>query len=217
MKAIIIAGGTPPSLKLLKNEITTSSIIICADSGANCLLTYNIIPNYCIGDLDSINNAALEFLQQNKVIIEKASRHKDTTDAFLALHKAIQLGASEIIFLGCTGGTRLDHFFGSLGLLAHCLNKKITAAIKDECNTIVLLDQAATINGAMGQIFSVHAFCDCVTNLTLKNCKYELTDYALKIGDPLTLSNEFLDIPVIISLSSGTLMLITQNILCTDQ
>lgn len=216
MKAIIIAGGTAPSLKLLKNEITHNSIIIAADSGANCLFSYKVTPNYIIGDLDSITPKARKFFEKKPVVFERAPRDKDSTDAFLALHKAIALGAKEITFFGCTGGKRIDHFIGSLGLLAFCLKHKIKATIKDETNCISLHAKSFTISGQPGTIFSLFAYSNMVKGLTIKGGKYKLLSYKLLSGDPRTISNEFALNPVKISFSSGKLMLIRTNNLCTQ-
>ncbi len=107
MKIIIIAGGTPPSKKLLTKEITKNSIIIAADSGADCLWKYKIIPDYLIGDFDSIDKKALKFFKDKKVTIETFPVEKNLTDAEIALEKAIKLDSrchgnddlKEIVFL----------------------------------------------------------------------------------------------------------------------
>lgn len=61
MKAIIVSGGSAPSRKLIEEEIDEDSILICADGGANCLYEYKIIPDYLIGDFDSIDKNVLTF------------------------------------------------------------------------------------------------------------------------------------------------------------
>ena len=101
IKIIIISGGTPPSFEILTKELNDSKFIICADSGANCLINYNITPDFIIGDLDSIDKEILKKFKKNGVKIETYKKDKDDTDTFLAMQKAIKLGANEIVFLGC--------------------------------------------------------------------------------------------------------------------
>ena len=59
MNVLIIAGGNPPSSELLKSEIAKCNYIICADKGAECLYYNNIIPDYLLGDFDSIDKNIL--------------------------------------------------------------------------------------------------------------------------------------------------------------
>lgn len=208
MKAIIVAGGAPPSQNLLNKEITSKSIIIAADGGANCLWEYQITPDYLIGDFDSIDDKILNFWTDQNVSIVRYPQIKNETDAQLAFEKAVVLGIKEIIFLGCLGGKRKDHLFGAIGLLAECLNLNITACLKDDYQTITLLDEPAIIYGNNGEVFSLQAYGGQVKNLNISGGKYELKDYVLKMGDALTLSNEFQGRDVAISFTSGRLMLI---------
>lgn len=208
MKTIIIAGGTPPSKKLLIEEIKPESIIIAADSGANCLWEYKIKPNYLIGDFDSIDDKVLNFWINKNISIERHSRNKDTTDSQLALKKALALGAKEIVFLGCLGGKRVDHLLGALGLLAECLNFKIASCLKDEYQIVTLLNQPTIIYGNNGKTFSLQAYGEPVKNLNISGSKYELKNHELKMGDALTLSNEFQNQKVRIQFTSGKLILV---------
>lgn len=211
MKAIILAGGTPPSKKLLKKEITSKSTIIAADSGADCLWKYKITPDYLIGDFDSINNQALHFWIDKNIPIERHPQNKDMTDSQLALKKATALNIKEIVFLGCLGGKRVDHLLGAFGLLAECLDLSITAYLKDDYQNITLLNKPTIIHGKNKEIFSLQAYGEPVKNLSISGSKYELKSYELKMGDALTLSNEFQDQYVNIQFTDGRLILIRQE------
>jgi thiamine pyrophosphokinase len=206
MKVVILSGGSPPSLELLKEELMEPSILIGVDSGANCLFQYDIIPDYLIGDFDSIRPEVLCYFNLSKSIVEKHPIEKDDTDTKLALLKAVELNASTIVFLGCTG-SRLDHTFGSLGLLLQCINFGIQAYIRDDKNTIWLTDKSLGISGKACEYFSLLAYGSDVNNLTIQGAKYNLDDYLLKLGSSLTISNEFVANKVSISFSSGILMI----------
>ena len=211
MKIVIIAGGTPPSIKLLKKCIN-NAIIICADSGGDILFKHKILPQYLIGDLDSIAKSSLNYFIENNVIIEKYPVEKNLTDAQLALQKAITIGADEIIFLGCIGGKKIDHFLGALGLLLECSKLNIKASFKDDIQTITLLSNSAIISGKPGASFSLQAYCAVVKNLTISGCKFTLQNYDLKLGDARTLSNEFIKTNVAINYTNGKLLLINSFI-----
>lgn len=206
MKAVIISGGSPPTKALLEEELKECSYLICADSGADCLYKYNIMPDYLIGDFDSIDKSVFDYFFTSNIAIEKYPKDKDFTDTKLALFKARKLGADEIIFLGCTGG-RLDHTVGNFGLLLDCLNYNIKSFIKDDNNAISITNISTEIYGEKGESFSLLAYNMPVENLTIKGAKFELENYYLNIGDGLTLSNEFLRNNVNINFYKGTLLM----------
>lgn len=206
MKAIITAGGKAPSRELLMNELEPECIIICADSGADYLYSYGIVPNYLIGDFDSITEEILAYYKNTDCVIQRFPKEKDFTDTQLALYKAIELGASTIVFLGCTG-SRLDHTLGNITLLLQCLEKNIDGYIVDDNNIISLTDQSVDLVGRSGENFSLLAYNCTAHNLNITGAKYELNNYDLQIGDPLTLSNEFLKEKVNISFKAGKLLI----------
>jgi thiamine pyrophosphokinase len=206
MKIVILSGGNPPSIGLLKEELMESSILICADSGANFLFQYDIIPDYLIGDFDSINPEALKYFYSSKSSVEKYPVEKDDTDTQLALLKAVELNASTIVFLGCTG-SRLDHTFGNLGLLLQCINLGIKASIRDDKNTIWLSDKPLEIIGKANEYFSLLAYGSDIDNLTIHGAKYNLNNYSLRLGSSLTISNMFIENKVSIMFNSGILMI----------
>lgn len=207
MKIVIVSGGNAPSYDLINNELKDSSILICADSGGDCLYKYNIVPSYLMGDFDSISKEALNFFSKyEKCSIEKYPVDKDFTDTELVFNKALELGSSEIVFLGCTG-TRIDHLMGNIGMLLKCLNLNVKAYIKDDNNCIEITNKPIKIRGQKGEIFSLQAYCDIVKGLTIKGAKYELVDYNLPLGDARTISNEFIDSDVQINFHKGTLLI----------
>jgi thiamine pyrophosphokinase len=207
MKAVIFSGGRAPSLSLLKLELEDADLLIGVDSGGNYLRDNDIIPDYLVGDFDSINPVTLEYFKNSSCTVHEYPRDKDFTDTELALELAVKLNSDTIAFLGCTG-TRLDHVIGNLGLLRTCLEKDVNGYIKDDHNSIMLSKTPLKISGKKGSTFSVQAFCDTVNNLSIKGAKYPLYDHKLRIGDPLTISNEFLDEDVEIYFSDGLLMIL---------
>lgn len=211
MKAVIVSGGRPPSLELIKSELKNCSLLICGDSGANCLKEYEMEPNYLIGDFDSVTQNVLEYFKSKDCIIEKYPEDKDFTDTYLCMEKALSGGSDEIAFLGCTG-TRIDHILGNIGLLLKCLKNGVKAYIKDVNNTIFIIDKPIVLSKIGAKYFSVYAYSEVVECLTIKNAKFPLTKYNLSIGDPLTISNEFVDDDVIIEFKSGVLLVM----ICKD-
>jgi thiamine pyrophosphokinase len=207
MKAIIVSGGNPPAEDLLFQEMKEDYIILSADSGANCLYRYGVIPDYLMGDFDSIDQNILDYFIQKNCKIVKFPRDKDYTDTQLALHMAFDLKADKIIFLGCTG-SRLDHTLGNIGLLLECLKRNIEAAITDEKNVITIKNKAFEMKGNKGELFSILAYTGPISNLYIEGAKFELNNFFLPLGNPVTISNEFLADNVRVTFSEGTMLVI---------
>jgi thiamine pyrophosphokinase len=207
MKVVIISGGKPPSQKLLNEELKASDMVIAADSGADCLYDYKINPDILVGDFDSINKRVFTNYVDSKNKIEKYPVEKDSTDTQLAINKAIDSGASEIILLGCTGN-RIDHLLGNIGMLQHCLDKGVKAQIIDENNIIFLIDHTIKLKGNQGDIFSIQSYGRSVENVSITGSKYKLKNYTLNVGDPLTISNEFKEEEVTISFDKGLILVL---------
>lgn len=206
MKVVIVCGGNPPSKNLLQCECKDARFLICADSGANCVYRYNMNPDFLVGDFDSINSQVLEYYKSVNTNLEIYDAEKDDTDSEIAIQKAVDLGASEIVLLGATGN-RLDHVFGNIGLLRISLEKGIKARLKDEYNELYLINKNSVLKGKCGETFSLQAYGSKVTNLSIKGAKYSLDGYDLEIGDPITVSNEFIHKDVFIEFDEGTLMI----------
>ncbi|MBU3180408.1 thiamine diphosphokinase [Clostridium psychrophilum] len=210
MKAIIVSGGNPPSKELLKSEITKNTFLIGADSGANCLYEYNINPNLLVGDFDSIDEKVLGYFKTNNCSIDVYPKEKDYTDTEIAVRKAISMQPNEIVLLGCTG-SRIDHLLGNIGMLKICLENGINALIKDGNNNIRLTNSSTSLKGKMGDIFSLQSYGDEIIGLTIEGAKYPLDNCNLKIGQSISISNEFKGPRVELKFKSGTLMIILSS------
>lgn len=208
MKALIVSGGQRPSRELIEIELASSDVIICADSGANCLYEYKIMPHLLVGDFDSIDKEAFSFFETSDCNIERFPKEKDYTDTELAMNRAIEeYGADEICFLGCSG-SRIDHMMGNIGLLLKTLKMRVNARLKDDNNTVILTDKPLCIKGNKGEYFSLIAYGDNVSEVTIEGAKYPLYKYNLKLGEPIGISNEFLEEEVKITFTKGLLLII---------
>jgi thiamine pyrophosphokinase len=210
MKVIIISGGKPPSKELLMQEVTKDAFLIAADSGANCLYEYNIVPDLLLGDFDSIDKKVLDYFKKSNCTIDIYPTEKDFTDTEIAVKKALSMKPSEIVFLGCTG-SRVDHLLGNIGMLKTCMQNGVSAYIKDGNNKIRLINASTSLKGTVGEIFSLQAYGDEVVGLTIEGAKYSLNNYNLKMGESITISNEFAENIVELKFKSGTLMIILSS------
>ena len=141
MRYIIVTGGPLPqeSAKLIK-ELSASdedTILIACDGGCDILARNNIVPDLVVGDMDSISEEGLGFINSHNVFIEKYPVEKDWTDSEIALGKT---GDEEVILVTPDSG-RLDHVIANLQLALKFKSegKKITITDEQYAKAIVCI------------------------------------------------------------------------------
>ena len=213
-RVLIISGGTI-NQGFLKQFVATNPIdeIIAVDGGVRVAIEANIVPNIVLGDFDTIGEIYLEkYLLDKKdqnIDIVRLNPMKDSTDTHVAIQKAIDLGANEIVIFGATG-TRFDHVLSNVHILMEAVKKGIAAYLMDEYNKIYLIDHSITKKkeDLFGDFLSLIPFTTKVSSVTLKGMKYPLSDYTLTIGDSIGVSNEVVDQECYIEFKDGILFVI---------
>lgn len=212
MDVLIVSGGTEPSKELLLEYKNKASFIIGVDKGCNVLYKYNITPNLIVGDFDSGDLKVVDYFKNTGIEVRKYSTHKDYTDTHLAYNIAKELGDIKKIYLLGATGTRFDHSLGNLGLFLNSLEDEIYLEIVDDNNIMFIVDKKTTIKNRKNKVLSFHGLSDEVKNFTIKNAKYELERYNLKLLEPRAICNEFLDgEDVQIDFDSGKILVMLTN------
>ena len=211
MNTIIVSGGNigNEGLALLKEASSIYSNIIAVDKGLEALNKLNIIPNYMIGDWDSIEKDILKKYEINKKIkMIKLNPEKDYTDTHMALKLAINIGSTNITIIGGTG-TRIDHMIGNIHILKETMEKGISCKIIDENNEIQLINKDVQIlKDKKYKYISLIPLTDKVEGITLKGFKYSLTKESLTIGQSLGISNEQIEDIAKIEIDNGILIFV---------
>lgn len=102
-KAVIFTGGAAPRKEIYEHECSDAHLLIAADSGIDTALEHGFIPQYLIGDSDSLTKKI-----PPQVHVIPHSVDKDETDTQLAFELAEQKGGDTIILIG-GGEGRMDH------------------------------------------------------------------------------------------------------------
>lgn len=115
---IVIDGNFSKSLVnmiILQNSPRTSIFIIAADGSADTLFKYRIIPDYVVGDLDSISLQTQTRLRRSgsKIIKIREQQHNDFEKC---ASFAIRKGFKNIAVLGYAG-KRIDHTLNNFSVL----------------------------------------------------------------------------------------------------
>ena len=146
-RCLIITGGKLDlafAHSFLEKE--TFDKIIAVDGGLKAVKELGLVPDYIVGDFDSVSNEIREEFRQYPFIVwEQHKPEKNETDTELARNRALTLSCDEIVFLGATGG-RIDHMIGNIHALKTCIERGIAAYIVDAQNRLSLLDGARTFS-----------------------------------------------------------------------
>ena len=193
MEAVIVSGG----------EIKNYSLYHLKKIG--------IKPNLFLGDFDSCDFSQIE---KSGIIdgadVEKYKIEKDKTDTHIAIDIAIEKGFENITIIGALGG-RIDHEIANIFLLKYMLEKGVSGKIINEKNEIFITDKPFDIMPRENKNISLIPLCDEVFGITLKNLKYPLNDFDLKMGDTICVSNEFKDEMASINFKKGILLVVISN------
>jgi len=169
----------------LKDFNLESYYTIGVDKGALNASLSNIHLDLAIGDFDSVTEDEFDIIKNNSNNIIKLNPIKDTTDTEEALKNALKI-SDDITIFGGISGKRIEHFLSILSLF----NKYSKLHIVDNNSHIFLIDKNFIIKKNEYKYISFFSL-DNNLILSLKGFKYELSNYNLKMFDPLCVSNEF--------------------------
>jgi len=203
-KCIIIANGKAPNKKAIDYFIDKGfTTIICADGGANTAKKINIIPDFIIGDLDSIADKTILYFKSKSNII-KFKRQNDT-DIEKCLKFAVKNGFKEVVLLGVTGN-RLDHTICNLSIVIK-FHHKIKIYVAAENSFLIPFDYDIKLKSVQGETISFFAFDD-KTYITSLDLKYPLSNTNLKFGIKESASNVSISESIDIKISGGVIFII---------
>ena len=210
-RIIIISGGELNEefvLSILEKE--ENQYVISVDRGMEFLCRHQILPNYIVGDFDSVKKEIGDYYRnETNVPIREFNPVKDASDTEIAIRLAMTLGAKEILILGATGG-RIDHLWANVQSLAIPSKAGIDAVIMDTQNKIRLIGGGETHlkkGETYGPYFSVFPLGEEVYGFSIKGAKYPLDNHTLIPYDSLCVSNQFQEDEVTISFMKGIVIL----------
>ncbi|MEK6754872.1 MAG: thiamine diphosphokinase [Bacteroidota bacterium] len=200
-RALVIANGEVPKKRLLQSLARESSIVICADGGANSALKFGILPDAIVGDLDSIHAEAL-------VKLRKVPRYEDRDDESTDLEKAIAWALKQkydhIVVVGASG-KRIDHTLGNLGVLPKFYPDAVIRFV-DDLGEVMYVGRELTFEAKRGDVVSLIPLTRC-EGITTEGLRYALDNEALELGVREGTSNVVVNTPVTIKVKKGHLLL----------
>ncbi len=213
MQALIISGGhLEDGFAASYIENYDFGLTIAVDSGMSFFYRQGWVPDYIVGDFDSVKPEILQSflgLKEDKPKVLQFQPEKDETDTEIAIRTAIRRGCGAIHILGATG-SRLDHVLGNIHLLGMAMEQGVEVIMADPNNRIRMVREGLVLKkgGQYGKYVSLLPFTPQVTGLTLTGFKYPLDQYTLECYHSLGVSNEITGEQAEISFRDGVLLVI---------
>ncbi len=205
--ALVICNGTPPSLELLDKFWRQVDLTVCADGGANFVISAGLMPDVIVGDMDSILPEIKQQVEAKRLV---KIQEQNTNDADKALRYCLEHHLQTIHMLGVAGG-RNDQFLANLELLyKYAPQLKIILWTDRERIEIIETEWEGTL--AMGTTLSLLPLFGAVNGITTSGLVYPLHDQTLEAGkEPSGVSNQTNSPQVRITIKQGKLLLIIQT------
>ncbi len=207
MRAVIFANGLITDDERVHKYLESGDLIIAADGGALHCARLGIIPDYLIGDFDSLLESDLDqFIAQETVMIRHPAR-KDYTDLELALLHARSLGVEDILVFGGLGA-RWDQTLANLLLPASIGLKDTKIRLVDDQQVLTMLHggENYSILGEPGDVVSLIPVSGGAHGVTTQGLEYPLEGETLHFGASRGISNSLTGKQGSISLEQGSLL-----------
>ncbi|MBM4763973.1 thiamine diphosphokinase [Bacillus sp. B15-48] len=210
----IVGGGPVSLLPDLNNYDSDRCLWIGVDKGVMPLVTAGIIPDYAVGDFDSITEQEWQQIENLVTDLKRFQPEKDETDMELAINWALKKKPKKINLFGATGG-RLDHFFGNIQLLLKPELQHISTQIEIiDCNNQIFIKGPGRYSIARSltrKYISFVPMTPVVKGLTLSGFKYPLNNCHISFGSTLCISNELVSDAGTFSFTEGIVLVVRSS------
>lgn len=215
MRAVVVSHGEVDPTDAA--HVRAADLVIAADGGTLHLEAWGIEPQHVVGDLDSLPDEVRERLHRSGRNVEVHPREKDRSDTEIALDRALELGADDVVVVGALGGPRLDHELANTLLLLRRRSAGSLRLVRGGTSVrLVRRGETAELTGPVGGVVSLLALTGDVV-VTTRGLRYPLTRGSLPLGASLGVSNEVAKAPASVSCESGALLLVESGALAPRQ
>lgn len=185
--------------------------VVVADGGLKFLLKNGMLPDFFVGDLDSVELEGDLKDILNDIPKKIVSVEKDDTDMVLAVAKAYEKGYRNILLYGGCGGARISHTLANIQMMSFYAKKGCSLQMLGDGVRLEILHNASkTLSAAMKGSISVICLSDIAEGVTIQGLKYEYTG-ALTSDRTLGVSNSFVGKDAMVSVENGTLLLVYER------
>lgn len=203
MNVCYIFGAMP--VNDFNYTIDNNDIVIAADKGLKNTERFNIIPDYIVGDFDSLGYTP----EGNKTI--KHPVMKNETDLILAVDIGFEKGYTDFIIYGCIGG-RLDQTVASIQTASYIAQKGGKSIFRDNKTYLtVIKNTTIRFDEKCKGTISCFAYGSNAIGVSEQGLLYEINDTELNCNFPIGVSNEFMSKEATICVRNGSLCIIWET------
>ena len=185
----------------LIEPIRPEDYLLAADGGLVHMDRLGLTPHGILGDFDSLG-----YVPENARIFPV---EKDDTDSMLAIRQGLQQGCRRFVLYGSLDGPRLDHTVANFQALQFLADRGAQGWLVGRSYlATVLKNGSLRFPTPAHGIISVFCMGPDAQGVTLKGLQYPLENGVLTAGFPLGVSNHFMDRDAVISVGSGSLLLL---------
>ncbi|HEV8296253.1 MAG TPA: thiamine diphosphokinase [Acidimicrobiales bacterium] len=210
---VVVAGGSEPPASGVQAALPTApALVIAADSGLAHAKLLGLAVDLVVGDLDSVDAAALERAVATGTRVERHPAAKDKTDLELALDVAVRDGGagSRIVVVTSVGG-RLDHGVANLLVLASPRYRDVRIdAFVDAWAVAVVRAGSRRLEARVGRLVTLLPVGGEAVGVTTSGLLYPLADETLHVGSSRGVSNVAQAVAFTVTVREGTVLAIRE-------
>ncbi len=201
-RAVIFTGGLGPDLEKVEKIIKEAEITLAADSGWDLATKMGVVPQYFIGDMDSIKDSETLKLIPSERIFEYPV-DKDLTDTELAIKFLKDRDYHDIVLIG-GGEGRIDHLLAILSIF----NRDFKPAEWFTANEhIFFADKDVYYQCEKNQTVSIFSCWNEAAEITSQGLKWEMKDFQLN-STSFSISNIALENQFSLKVKKGAVLVI---------
>ena len=174
---VTLAGAGPFDAEDLRAARALAPHVVAADGGADRLAAFGAVPEYIIGDMDSLDGAALEGARLIPV------PEQDSTDFGKCL---AHVTAPVIVGVGFLGG-RLDHTLAALSVLLQYADRRVVLLGEEDVAFVAPPGWAVTVE--VGARVSFFPLVPC-RGMSSTGLRWPIEGLAMVAGGQIGTSNE---------------------------
>jgi thiamine pyrophosphokinase len=210
--SVIVLSGGEPLVADGDFELPDDAYVIAADSGLHHAAILGLNVDLVVGDMDSVEPAALDAAIEGGSATQRHPTDKDHTDLELAIETAVARRPNRILVVGSYAG-RLDHLLGAMQLLAATAGRvdEITWTDGQTDVAVCRSGRAVTIRGRAGDRVSLLPGVLDATGISVKGLRWTLDGETLSAGSSRGLSNVLTSDRAVISVAAGLILIIHER------
>lgn len=206
-RIVIFANGSMPDPERVRALLRPDDFLIGADGGARHIMSLGLLPNFVIGDLDSLTEDDMYDLGSADVRVDQYPADKDETDLELAILYALQLDFTSIVIVAALGG-RIDQTLGNISLLTDIAMPNADIRFDDGVEEMFFCRNQAQVKGRSGDVVSLIPWSGDVSGVVTTGLKWTLRGETLFSYKTRGISNEMTGDTATVQIKSGLLLIV---------